>query len=314
MSPAFQMSGMEPDDRPNYTEVIGSPLADAFKNRGGHLRGGISINGVNFNNFETNSPENLVAQINAKFAETGVFAEIDEGGALKLSHRSDAPIRIAKGANYQPPRQGDTLPPAYEENTVLEDLGLDETTEENEAIAAQNALGEGRVPQVGDGFVAPALQPRAAADRQFQTADEIEAMNRGIMQNHRGGISGPIGSNAGGRAPHQPHESVPGTLTTGNRPMPVAPDSNARRVEVPPGQETALGTQPVRADSLVGSAAAPGPTSGDANQQAAPADYEAMTVAELREHADKTGADLTGLTLKDDIIKAVKKNDKAKAK
>lgn len=316
----YTVSGDKPDDRPNYNEVVSSkPIADAFSERGGFLRGGIKIGQTDFRNFETNSPENLVAQINSRYAETGVRADITEDGRLRLAHQSDAPILLASGANYQPPRQGDTVPEAYKENTVLSDLGFDETTEENAALAAQDALSEGRVPQVGDGRIpVMPIPPMNPEGRVGQTAEEIEATNRAIMQNPRG-VSGPIGSGVGGRAPNQPHETVPGTLTTGNRPMPVEPDSNARRVVVQPGQETALGTQPVRADSLVGSAAAPGPVSGSANQQAPqgdsePANYDEMTVADLKEHAKANDVDLEGATLKDDIIAAIKKHDRKKAR
>lgn len=320
--PRFEMTGHGhgEDDRPNYNEVIGSkPLADAFAERGGFLRGGIKIGQTDFRNFETNSPDNLIAQINSRYAETGVRADLTEDGRLRLAHQSDAPILLASGANYQPPRQGDTVPEPYAENTVLEDMGLSATDEENAAAAAQTLQGEGLVPQVGNGSIPPMNIPAPSPEgRRFQTAEEIEATNRAIMQNDRGGISGPIGSNAGGRAPHQPHESVPGTLTTGNRPMPVAPDSNAKRVEVPPGQETALGSQPLRAESVVGGATATGATSGSANQQGPQGDqkasYDEMTVDQLREHAGKEGVDLTGLRVKDEIIAEIKKHDKKKAR
>ena len=225
---------MPSDDEPEqYNEVVGGKvLADSFKERGGWLRGGWSINGVQMRGFESNSPENLIAQINAKRPETGVFAQMEDGH-LKLSHQSAAPILIDQGPGYQPPNKPGETPPAPAENTILADLGLEPTTEENDARAAQLAAGNnGVVGQMGDGQ-ATRMDVRPGSP---QSADEIDAQNRRMMSN-----SNPTW---GGYAPHAPHETVPGTTTTGNRPQPVAPDSNERRVELQPGQPGPVGMAP----------------------------------------------------------------------
>ena len=65
--------------------------------------------------------------------------------------------------------------------------------------------------------------------------------------------------------------------------------------------------------------AAPAPsakkkTTDEAGEGLSSAELEAMTVAELKEHAEKNQIDLGDATLKADIIKAIKKHQKAKTK
>lgn len=223
----FTQAGADDDGPERYNEVIGSStLADTLKERQGMLRGGFSINGTEFRNFEANSPDSVVSQINMQRQKTGVSAALEDGH-LKLWHQSPEPIRIQQGMGYQKPNKPGEAPEPPAENTILDDLGLDETTELNEAHAAQMSAGNGAVAQFGDG---QAVQVGAAmpSGSQFQTADEIEAANRAMMQNPRG--PNPMG----GRAPHAPHESVPGSTTTGNRPQPEAPESNVERAIADP--------------------------------------------------------------------------------
>lgn len=221
--PKYNVAVPSDDEPEQYNEVVSSrPIADALKERDGWLRGSWSLNGVALRNFETNSPDNLVAQLNARRAETGVTAELEDG-RLKLSHKSAAPILIEAGPGYQPPNKPGEKPEAPAKNTVLEDLGIEETHEQNEERRAQLANANGAVGQVGDGGAVRMDAPRSTGP--WQTADEIEEANRAMMRNPN-----PIG----GYAPHQPHETVPGTSTTGDQPVPVAPDSNERRVVIQP--------------------------------------------------------------------------------
>lgn len=223
--PPFTVSGQKDNEPERYNETVGSAtLADSFKERGGYLRGGMSINGVEFRNFEANSPMGVASLINSKQAQTGVLAEIEDGH-LKLSHNSPAVIRIAGGPGYQQANKPGERPEPAAENTLLDDLGLDETTEENEAYAQQSAP-NGAVAQFGDGQVAtPGVR---ASQGPFQTKEEIEQANRAMMTNPRG--PNPMG----GRAPHAPHETVPGTTTTGDQPKTEPADSNAERVQQQP--------------------------------------------------------------------------------
>lgn len=226
MSPQYTLATPSDDEKESYNETVGGAVvADALKERNGYLRGSFAINGVMIPNFEANSAENVVAQINAQQARTGVYAQMDEDGHLKLSHASSEPILIERGPNYAyPNRPGE---PARTEptNTVLDDLGLEETTELN-AARAQQLSSNGRVGQVGDGGVI-AYSGAPPSRGQFQSAEEIEAQNRAIMSN-------PRGISSGSPAPHAPHETVVGTTTTGNRPIPQPADSNAQRVVLQP--------------------------------------------------------------------------------
>lgn len=160
----------------------------------------------------------------------------------------------------------------------------------------------GAVPQVDESkFDRTTQVPTRTSDGPFQTADEIEAQNQRIMQN-RAGITGTI-DGVGGRAPAQAHETLPGTQTTGNRPVFENPNSNAARVTNPDPNANLTG-QPLRTPDVQsgqtdgGDAKVPG---GEVK------DFESMTIAELREYAEEHEIDLTGLTLKADIIEAIEK-------
>lgn len=166
----------------------------------------------------------------------------------------------------------------------------------------------GAVPQVDDGRFDRTTQPKVVSDGPFQTADEIEAQNRRIMQNERG-ISGTI-DGVGGRAPSQPHETVPGTQTTGNRTVFENPDSNAQRV-INPDPALQLTGQPLRTPDTVS-----GQTDGEVEgaPQEGDVDYSEQTVEELRDQARVREINLHGATSKSDIIKALRKQDRADKK
>lgn len=206
----YSQSHQKDGEPERYNEVISSkPLADAFKDKG-RLRGSFSINGRMYYNFESSGPDNFIPLVNAKAAETGVRAELTEDGRVKLSHKSPQPILLAQGPAYYPPiPPGEKLPDDLPPNTILEDLGFEETTEANAALIAP-PYANGLVGQVGDGRVVTGGEP---------TLDEI---NKRSLENQMRGT--------GGRAPHAPHETVPGTTTTGDTPQRVNPASNAERV------------------------------------------------------------------------------------
>jgi len=296
---AYVMAHQKDDEPAPYYEVVSSrPLADVFKDKGGWLRGSFSLNGRMYNNFESNSPENFMALVNAKSSETGVRAELTEDGHVKLSQPSAQPILIAQGPAYYPPQAvGQPLPTDLPPNTILEDLGFEETTEQNAAFAAQMSRGNGLVGQVGDGRVVTGAGP---------TLDEI---NKRSLEDQAKGT--------GGRAPHAPHETVPGTTTTGDTPQRVAPASNAERVSqtdveqaTPPGGGRPTATL---AAGRVGEQA-PTDTMNDeelTDEQAdALPEYADRTVADLRDYAREHDVNLQGATTKADIIRAIKKHDR----
>lgn len=298
----YAQSHQKDDEPERYNEVISSrPLADAFKDKG-MLRGSFAINGRMYHNFESNGPDNFIPLVNAKAAETGVKAELTEDGHVKLSHQSPQPILLTQGPAYYPPvPPGEKLPTDLPPNTILEDIGFEETEEARAAMAAQ-MRGNGLVGQVGDGRVVSTGEP---------TLDEInkrslEAQNKGT----------------GGRAPHAPHESVPGTTTTGDTPQRVSPASNAERVSrtdveeaTPPGGGRQTSTV---AAGRVG-AMAPTDTMNDGSEmtdaeEEADPDYRDRTVADLREHARQHDINLQGASTKADVIRAIKKHDRKAAK
>lgn len=188
----------------------------------------------------------------------------------------------------------------------------------------------GAVPQVDQSqFDRTTQEPRPAERGKWQTADEIEEQNRRIMQNTRG-ISGTI-DGVGGRAPSQPHETVPGTQTTGNRQVFESPDSNAQRV-IDPDPAMQVTGQPLRTPDIesgqtadkdgqrgqaLGTATAGGEgqtqSEGEQGEDADPK-YDEMTVEDLREHARQNEISLHGASTKADIIKEIKKADRAKAR
>lgn len=150
--PKYTQSHRDDDEDDNCPEIVGSSdLREAFKEKG-RLRGSFSINGHMLSQFETNSIENLIAQLNAKSGSTFVDASIDDGYHLVLEAHSPAPIVIALGPPYTDPpaRGGDTATDVVNKlkseaeqhgrrdendrnrNTILEDLGLEATEQDAE--------------------------------------------------------------------------------------------------------------------------------------------------------------------------------------
>lgn len=85
---------------PEPKEVVGSKdLRESFKDTD-RIRGSFFLNGIEFHQFEANSPASVVSQINAKSAATFVHAEIDDQGHLVLFDKSGADINIRSGAAY----------------------------------------------------------------------------------------------------------------------------------------------------------------------------------------------------------------------
>lgn len=183
------------------------------------------------------------------------------------------------------------------------------TEQERQALRDKDFAGKpGAVPQVDDGkFDRTTQQPTVtSAPGGPQTADEIEVQNRRIMQN-RQGISGTI-DGIGGRTPSQPHETVPGTQTTGNREVFENPDSNAQRV-INPDPAMKLTGQPLRTPDV-----ASGGVGGEGTDDDEPTPYDEQTVEDLREQARQREVNLHGATNKADIIKELKKQDRADKK
>lgn len=148
--PAYKIAHQADDEEQDDFELVGTKdLRESFRDKG-RIRGSFSINGYEFHQFESNSPANLVALLNAKSGYTHVGAQIDDGGHLVLTGNGPTPIRVGLGEAYveaQPlAGTGDTaaqvlhqLKTAAEndkhsddgrpKNTILDDLGLTATAE-----------------------------------------------------------------------------------------------------------------------------------------------------------------------------------------
>lgn len=153
---------MDQHDEMEIPEIVGSKdLRESFKEHG-RIRGSFFINNVELHQFEANSPEGLVATLNAREWATFVHASIDDGHHLVLEAHSPAPILIRAGAPYveTPPAGdhqaqaiGDAVKKAIEEtrtkddkdkdkkpkNDVLELLGLDGAAKEQDKKQADAA-------------------------------------------------------------------------------------------------------------------------------------------------------------------------------
>lgn len=147
--PKYNIAHAEDDEDHDDFELVGSKdLRESFKEKG-RLRGSFFVNGYEFHQFESNTPANLVALLNAKRSYTHVEAQIDDGGHLVLIGNGPAPIRIAQGAAFVDPppvaASGDAADQVLQKlkaaadkdaakaedgqpkNTILEDLGLEVT-------------------------------------------------------------------------------------------------------------------------------------------------------------------------------------------
>jgi len=128
---------------PEPKEIVGSKdLREVFEENN-NLQGSFFINGVEFAQFNANTPASVVNQINAKTGATHVRAEIDDQGHLVLIDRSGADIAIRKGApnaSTMPMASGDAVKDFVaamryvrdeekreEEGDLLEMLGLEAT-------------------------------------------------------------------------------------------------------------------------------------------------------------------------------------------
>lgn len=172
MAPAYNIAHANEDDAEDCPEVVGSKdLRESFKERG-RIRGGFSINGHEFHQFETNSIDNLVALLNGRSAYTHVRASIDDGYHLVLEANSPAPISIRQGDAFieLPPAAGsgnvadeviqklktaadkdaDKGDDGKPKNTILEDLGL-------------TATDDAEVPAVGATHPGPSAEDRKKA-------------------------------------------------------------------------------------------------------------------------------------------------------
>lgn len=193
--PAYNVAHQDENEDQDDFELVGSKdLRESFKEKG-RLRGSFSINGHEFHQFESNSPANLVALLNAKQNYTHVFAEIDDGGHLVLTGNGPSEIRIAQGAPYEevaPAGGGDVaeqvlakLKQAADKdaskgddgkpkNTILEDLGL-ETTKSDDSDGQQAAQ--------------PGFETGASADDRKKAREQAKQdRERGL--NYGGGPAG----------------------------------------------------------------------------------------------------------------------------
>lgn len=192
--PKYNIAHQADDEEQDVVEVVGSKdLRESFKER--RLRGSFSLNGYEFHQFESNTPANLVALLNAKRNYTHVDASIDDGGHLVLV--ANAPIRIAQGEAYvetAPAVGGDAadqvlakLKTAADKdatkgedgkpkNTILEDLGLEATKADDKGVAAT-----------------PGFETGMSADDRKKAREEAKA--RG--ETWRPGMTATSGSNPG---------------------------------------------------------------------------------------------------------------------
>lgn len=145
-----------PKDQNELPEIVGSKdLRETFKDNG-RVRGSFFINNVELHQFEANSITGLLAALNARSSETFVTASIDDGYHLVLEANSPSDIAIRAGQSYQepPPPAGDTAAAVKaavrevmqeqrrkdenkkgDENTVLDDLGLEATDKGDTGVA-----------------------------------------------------------------------------------------------------------------------------------------------------------------------------------
>lgn len=154
--PPFKQVNQTDDEDQKPKEIVGSKdLRETFKDKD-RVRGGFAINGVEFHNFEANSPASVVSGINGKTGSSGVTASIDDQGHLVLENNSNRDIRISLGKSFDEapkPASGDVatdvlnkLKDAGEKmqkgdeenkNTILDDLGLEATEEAGGEVAAR---------------------------------------------------------------------------------------------------------------------------------------------------------------------------------
>lgn len=158
----------------DVSEIVGSKdLRETFKDPNHRARGSLYINGVMLRQFEANSPASVVSRINGYSSQTGVTAEIDDGGHLVLVNSSPAPITIGLGPAFdEPPPVSGTQSTAEEvvqrlkaegeaqrrkddgrpANTILEDLGLEETSKLEAASGDAEGGGERTEEPARPGF------------------------------------------------------------------------------------------------------------------------------------------------------------------
>ena len=151
--PMYKLAQPAEDEEQDFPEIVGSKdLRESFKD-GNRVRGSFFINGYEFHQFESNSIDNLVAQLNARQNRTHVRASIDDGYKLVLEANSPAPISIRQGAAWVDPPpavgSGDAADQVLQKlkqaadkdankdddgnpkNGILEALGLEATDDEH---------------------------------------------------------------------------------------------------------------------------------------------------------------------------------------
>lgn len=239
------------------TEVVGSnDLRKVFADKG-VLRGSFSINGHEYRNVEARNGDGLIATINNNTASSGVTASLDNEGHLVLENNSDQPIAIRKGAPFEAApgpmsdnvadqvvtklraekRDGDQEQP---KNTILEDLGLSETEQDEKGNDAPMA-----------GFTLGASK------------EERDERRKAAKEGRQVGYSSDNGTAGAGKAQHA--SDVASAPTTGPSLSPGRmPDGRGRT-----GQGDGLTAKPDGTPAVPGSPANPGPGGGD-NASTAP--------------------------------------------
>lgn len=255
--PKYEMRHQEDDEDAEPRELVGSKdLRKVFEEKG-RIRGSFFLNGVEFNQFEANSPANVCAQINGRTDRTGVDAQIDDKGHLVLTNAAPQDIRIQLGAPYTeqgPASTGDvakdvlnTLKAEGEKakkdegnkNTVLDDLGLKATEGESQEAGA----------------VRPGFETGLSA-KDRKKAREERAQGAQI-----GATSGGTAGQGQTRHPTQ----VPSAPITGGQQQGKLDDGRGRT-----GDGTGYSPRPDGGDAVVGTPANPGQRGADVTDNQAP--------------------------------------------
>lgn len=252
--PKFEMRHQSDDEDTDPRELVGSKdIRESFKDRD-RVRGSFFLNGVEFNQFEANSPANVCEQINAKTDRTGVDAQIDDKGHLVLTNSAPQDIRIRLGAAYVDPKPASTGDAAKDvlqslksasdkenrdadKNTILDDLGLKATEQESKDAPAR-----------------PGFETGASAEDRKKAREKRE--KEGTQPAHLGGTAGQ------GQTRHP--TQVPSAPITGGEQQGRLDDGRGRT-----GDGTGYSARPD------GGAAVPGTPANPGQQAANPVDNQA---------------------------------------
>lgn len=257
--PKFEMRHQEDDEDTDPRELVGSKdLRKTFEDKG-RVRGSFFLNGVEFNQFEANTPASVCEQINSRSDRTGISAEIDDKGHLVLVNSAPQDISVKLGAPYaEAPAAttGDAAKDALnalkteaekqkkgeDKNTILDDLGLKATKGEEK----------------DGGAVRPGFETGSSAeDRKKAREEQRKAAETG------GNLSQGVGGTAGQGQTRNPTQ-VPSAPITGGTTQGKLDDGRGRT-----GDGTGYAPRPDGGNAVPGTPANPG------QQAANPADNQA---------------------------------------